>query len=341
MSNKKIGNVWVFIEQYEGKIADVSLELVCRARELAAQLGVKTEGVLLGKNVDGLTKTLHEYGCDNVFTADDERLAYFSALPYTRVIVDLVKAHTPNIFMFGATPAGRSLAPRVASKLLAGLTADCTDLQIDDFEDKANKRTLHNKLMQIRPAFGGNIIATIANSWDDPQMVTVREGVMALKEPEAGRKGEVTPVAVKLDDADLVVQVLERFREQKSVNLKNSQIIVSGGYGVGSKENFQLVEKLAETIGAGVGASRAAVDAGWIDHDHQVGQTGVTVRPRLYIACGISGSVQHRAGMTESAKIVAINTDADAPIFSVADYGIVGDLNDVIPKLIKAYKARV
>jgi len=340
MTNKKIGNIWVFIEQYEGKIADVSLELVCKAKELAEQLSVKTEGVLLGEKLEPLTKTLHEYGCDNVFAADDKNLAYPSVLPYTKIIVDLVKQHTPNIFMFGATPAGRSLAPRVASKLMAGITADCTDLQIDDFEDKAQKKTLHNKLMQIRPAFGGNIIATIVNSWNDPQMVTVREGVMPMKEPEKGRKGKVTQVDVKLDKNDLVVEVIDRFREKKSSNLKGAQIIVAGGYGVGSKENFNLINRFAETIGGGVGASRAAVDAGWIDHDNQVGQTGVTVRPRLYIACGISGSVQHRAGMQESSKIIAINTDPEAPIFSIADYGIVGDINDVIPKLMKAYKER-
>ncbi|MBT3381234.1 MAG: electron transfer flavoprotein subunit alpha/FixB family protein [Lentisphaerae bacterium] len=336
-----MGNVWVFIEQDDGKIADVSLELVSKARELAAELGVRTEGVFLGSDVAGLVPSLHEYGCDNVFLAQDPGLALFSALPYTKVIVDLVKARRPNIMMFGATPLGRSLAPRIASKLLAGLTADCTDLQIDDFEDRANKRVLKQKLMQIRPAFGGNIIATIVNSWEDPQMVTVREGVMRLDEPTPGRTGEVTEVAVELSDEDTIVSIIERFRAESSVNLKAAQIIVAGGYGVGSKENFDLVLEFAETIGAGVGASRAAVDAGWVDHDHQVGQTGVTVRPRLYIACGISGSVQHRAGMSDSAKIVAINSDANSPIFAIADYGIVGDLHDVIPKFIKAYRARV
>lgn len=339
--SEKIGNVWIFIEQDEGKIADVSLELVCKGRELADQLNVKTEGVLLGDGVRDLATTLHEYGCDNVFVADDPALGVFSALPYAKVIVGLVKQNRPNIFVFGASPVGRSLAPRVASELLAGLTADCTDLRIDDFEDKAGKRVMRNKLMQIRPAFGGNIIATIANSWEDPQMVTVREGVMKLVEPTPGRPGAVTDVAVELTDAEMVVKVIERSKREKKVNLKGGQIIVSGGYGVGSKDAFELIHKFAETIGASVGASRAAVDAGWIDHDHQVGQTGVTVRPRLYIACGISGSVQHRAGMAESAKILAINTDPGAPIFSVAHYGIVGDLHDVIPKLIRAYRARV
>ena len=337
---EKIGNVWVFIEQEAGKIADVSLELVCKGRELAAQLGVKTEAVLLGDKVAGCVDTLFAYGCDNVFLAEDSRLEPFTVLPYAKVIMDLIRAHKPNILLFGATLKGRELAPRVASEKLGGLTADCTDLRIDDFEDKKNNKSYTNKLMQIRPAFGGNIIATIVNTWDDPQMVTVREGVMKLDEPDFGRKGTVTPVEVKLTDAETVIKVLERVRADKEVDLKGAQIIVAGGYGVGSKANFKLIYDLAEALGGEVGASRAAVDAGWIDHDHQVGQTGVTVRPRLYIACGISGSIQHCAGMSESKKIIAINTDPGAPIFSVAHYAIVGDLNTVIPQMIKAFKAK-
>jgi electron transfer flavoprotein alpha subunit len=340
-SKPQIGNVWVFVEQDEGRVADVSLELVCKARGLADQLGVQVETVLLGRTVTDLAPTLHQHGSDNVFVAEDERLEPFTALPYARVLVGLVEQHRPNILMFGATHVGRSLAPRVASALQAGLTADCTDLRIDDFEDRAQKQVLHNKLMQIRPAFGGNIIATIVNSWQDPQMVTVREGVMRLDEPDPERRGTVTPVEVVLDAADTVVRVLERSKSEPSVNLRSAQIIVAGGYGVGSPAGFDLIRQLAETVGGEVGASRAAVDAGWIDHDHQVGQTGVTVRPRLYIACGISGAIQHRAGMAGSAKILAINSDPDAPIFSVAHYGIVGDLQQVIPKLIKAYRARV
>ena len=339
--SKKIGNVWVFIEQDGGKIADVSLELVCKGRELADTLGTKVEALLLGDNVKGLCPTLHSFGVDHVLLFEDPRLKQYSPIPYTKVIVEQIKKHKPNIILFGATVAGRSLAPRVASKQLAGLTADCTDLRIDSFEDKASGRTLPNKLMQIRPAFGGNIIATIVNSWDDPQMVTVREGVMKMSEAQPGRKGEATPIKVELDDTDCLLQIIERFKEEKSVNLKGAQIIVAGGYGLGSKDGFDLVKKFAEAIGGQVAASRAAVDAGWIDHDHQVGQTGVTVRPRLYIACGISGSVQHRAGMAESAKIIAINSDAAAPIFSIAHYGIVGDLNAVLSKFMKAYKARV
>ncbi|PLX40548.1 MAG: electron transfer flavoprotein subunit alpha [Deltaproteobacteria bacterium] len=334
-----MGNVWIFIEQDSGDIADVSLELLSKGCQLAGELGVKTEAVLFGAKVEGLVATLHEYGADNVFIAEDERLEPFSALPYTKMIVELVGAHRPNIILFGATQVGRSLAPRVASKLAAGLTADCTALEIDDYEDKASKTVMKNRLMQIRPAFGGNIIATIANSWEDPQMVTVREGVMPLSEPEKGRTGEVTKVAVNLSDEDTVVKVIERVKAESDVNLKGARIIVAGGYGVGSKDDFNLIKKFADAIGGEVAASRAAVDAGWIDHEHQVGQTGVTVRPKLYIACGISGSVQHRAGMSDSAKIIAINTDPDAPIFSIAHYGIVGDLKEAIPMLMKALKA--
>ena len=340
MSNK-IGNVWVFIEQEGGKIANVSLELVSKGRELAAKLGVKTEGIILGDGLSDSVETLYHYGCDKVFLVEDKALEPFTILPYAKGIVDLVKEHRPNILLFGATNKGRELGPRVASELLCGLTADCTDLQIDDFDDKVNKKQYKNKLMQIRPAFGGNIIATIVNTWEDPQIVTVRPGVMKLDEPDSSRKGECVKVKPKITSAETVVKVIERVQKEKEVDLQASQIIVAGGYGVGSQDNFKLIYDLAKTIGGDVGASRAAVDAGWIDHDHQVGQTGVTVRPKLYIACGISGSIQHRAGMSDSSKIIAINTDPDAPIFSVAHYGIVGDLNEVIPKMIKAFKSKV
>ena len=336
----KIGNVWVFIEQEGGKIADVSLELVSKGKELAERLGVKTEAVLLGNNVESCCSTLFEYGCDTVYLAEDPRLEPFTVLPFAKVIMDLIRTYNPNILLFGATMKGRELAPRVASEKLAGLTADCTDLKIEDFDDKVNGKYYTDKLMQIRPAFGGNIIATIVNTWDDPQMVTVREGVMKMGTPEAGRTGEIVKVDVTLTAEETVVKVIERIREEKSVDLKGARIIVAGGYGVGSKENFKLIHDLAKTLGGEVGASRAAVDAGWIDHDHQVGQTGVTVRPNLYIACGISGSIQHCAGMSDSKKIIAINTDPNAPIFSVAHYGIVGDLNQIIPMMIKAYKAK-
>ena len=336
----KIGNVWVFVEQEGGNIANVSLQLVSKGRELADRLGVKLEALLLGDKIADCIPELYSYGCDKVFLAEDPRLEPFTVLPYAKVIMDLIKAHKPNILLFGATLKGRELAPRVASEKLAGLTADCTDLQIDDFEDKKNNKFYTDKLMQIRPAFGGNIIATIVNTWDDPQMVTVREGVMKLGTPDPNRTGVVEKVDVQLSDVETVIKVLERVRADKEVDLQGAQIIVAGGYGVGSKANFKLIYDLAEAIGGEVGASRAAVDAGWISHDHQVGQTGVTVRPRLYIACGISGSIQHTAGMDQSKKIIAINTDPDAPIFSCAHYAIVGDLNTVIPEMIKAFKAK-
>lgn len=340
MSAKR-GNVWIFIEQEGGKIANVSLELVCKGRELAKRIGVKTEGVFIGDKLKKNVNTLYHYGCEKVFLAEDPKLEPFTVLPFAKIIVNLVKEHRPNILLFGATLKGRELAPRVASELLAGLTADCTDLKIDDFDDKVNKQFYKDKLMQIRPAFGGNIIATIVNTWEDPQMVTVRPGVMKLEEPDTSRKGELVNVKTDFTSEDTVIKVIERVQKEKSVDLQGSQIIVSGGYGVGTKENFKLIYDLAKAIGGEVGASRAAVDAGWIDHDHQVGQTGVTVRPKLYIACGISGSVQHRAGMSDSGKIIAINDDPDAPIFHVAHYGIVGSLNDVIPKMIKAFKAKI
>ena len=252
------GNVWVFAEQEGGKLADVSLELVSKACDLAAQLGTKVEAVLLGNNVGHCVDTLFSYGCSNVYLAEDERLEPFTVLPYAKVIMDLILEHKPNILLFGATMKGRELAPRVASEKKAGLTADCTDLQIDDFEDKVNKKFYKDKLMQIRPAFGGNIIATIVNSWDDPQMVTVREGVMKMGTPDPTCKGTVTKVDVALTEKETVVKVLERVRQDSTVNLKGAQIIVAGGYGVGSKENFKLIRDLADALGGEVAASRAA-----------------------------------------------------------------------------------
>ncbi len=242
--------------------------------------------------------------------------------------------------MYGATAMGRDLAPRVASELRAGMTADCTDLDIADVADPRTKVTHKNLLLQIRPAFGGNIIATIVNYDWWPQMATVREGVVALESPNESRKGKVIREDVEIAEALMAVRLIERHIEPRKVNLKGARVIVAGGGGVGSKENFHVIHELAGVIGGAVGASRAAVDSGYIAKEHQVGQTGTTVRPALYIAAGISGAVQHRAGMEESAKIIAINSDAQAPIFSVAHYGIVGDLNKVIPLMIKALRER-
>jgi len=333
-------NVWVYIQQDDGKPAEVSIELLCKARELADKLNVGVDGVLLGSDVQSEAKKLISYGVDNIFCVEDKRLKTYTPTPYTKVMVDLIKKHKPQIVLYGASTTGRDLAPRIASSLKVGLTADCTELEIGDHKIKDTE--FKDILYQIRPAFGGNIIATIVSPEHRPQMATVREGVMKLAEPKPDYKGTVTPIKVEFDEgSDFPTDILERVMEEKTVNLKSARIIVSGGMGVGSEEDFQLIKDLAHTLGGEVGASRAAVDAGFIKHDHQVGQTGTTVRPKLYIACGISGSIQHRAGMDQSARILAINTDPDAPIFQIAHYGIVGDIKEVIPKLIKSYKAKV
>ncbi len=332
------GEVWVFAEQEDGSLHDVSLELCGRARELADRLGVKTAAVLPGKNVGGLTDELIAHGADNVYVVDDKRLGHYQTGSYSQVLCTLIEKHRPQIVVYGATPMGRDLAPRVASTMRAGLTADCTDLEISDVTDPKTKTEQKNLMLQIRPAFGGNIIATIVNFDRWPQMATVREGVMPLKEPDAKRTGKVVNEKVEIDQTALALKLIERHIEPRTVNLKGARVIVAGGGGVGSKENFQLVQQLAGVIGGAVGASRAAVDGGLIGKEHQIGQTGTTVRPALYIAVGISGAIQHRAGMEESAKIIAINTDPEAPIFSVAHYGIVGDFKAVIPMMIKAIR---
>ncbi len=328
----------VFIQQDDGTVSDVSIELLSKARDLASQLQVGVTGVLMGDAVKAEAAKLIPYGVDEIFVIEDKRLKNYTPVPYAKVMVDMIKKHAPQIVLYGATTTGRDLGPRIASNLKVGLTADCTDLQIGDYAFKDSE--YKNILYQIRPAFGGNIIATIVAPEKKPQMATVREGVMKVGTPQAGYKGKVTSVPFTFSDSDFPSEIIKRIREEKLVDLKGSQIIVSGGIGVGSKENFSLIYELAHTLGGEVGASRAAVDAGFIAKDHQVGQTGTTVRPKLYIACGISGAIQHRAGMSESARIIAINTDNEAPIFQIAHYGIVGDLNDVIPKFIKAFKAK-
>ena len=337
--NRK-GEVWVFAEQHNGQLEDTPIELMSKARDLADKLGVKLAAVLLGDSVKDLAAKLTHCGADKVYVAEHPLLEAYQTNSYAKVMYDLIHKHEPQIVLYGATIAGRDLAPRIASATKAGLTADCTDLAIDHYTDPASKQKHTNILMQIRPAFGGNIIATIVNPQTRPQMATVREGVMRTLSPDAERKGEILPLEAELAKEDFKVQVLESTTVEKRVNLKTADIIVAGGAGVGSKENFQLIFKLASCLGAAVGASRAAVDGGFIHHDHQVGQTGTTVRPRLYVACGISCAVQHRSGMLESKKIVAINSDPEAPIFEVAHYGIVGDIKEVIPKMIAAYKGK-
>jgi electron transfer flavoprotein alpha subunit len=334
------GEVWVYAEQEDGSLHDVSLELCGKARDLADRLGVKAGAVLAGNGVKSLPGKLIAQGVDKVYVVDDPRLSHFSTLPYARVLTNVINKHQPQIVIYGATALGRDLAPRVASELRAGMTADCTDLEIDNVADPKTKIEHKNLLLQIRPAFGGNIIATIVNFDQWPQMATVREGVMPLLPPNPSRQGEVIEEKVEILETDMAVKLIERHLEPRKVNLKGARVIVAGGGGIGSKENFKLLYDMAGAIGGAVGASRAAVDSGFIGKEHQVGQTGTTVRPALYIAVGISGAVQHRAGMEESAKIVAINKDKDAPIFGIAHYGIVGDYKQILPMMIKAIKEK-
>ena len=333
------GEVWVFAEAEGGKLSDVPLELLSKGRELADELAVSLGAVLLGGDkIASLTGDLIARGTDKVYVVSDAKLDHYQTAPYSHVICNLIEARKPQIVMYGATPIGRDLAPTVASAAKCGLTADCTDLQIGDHKPPGSDTVHKNLLFQIRPAFGGNIIATIVNYDRWPQMATVREGVMVMPQADESRTGEIVDCEAGLDDVELPLEIIESVRREKKVNLKSARIIVSGGAGVGSKDNFKLIHELARCLGAEVGGSRAAVDLGYVAHDHQVGQTGTTVRPALYIACGISGAVQHCAGMQEAGKILAINTDPDAPIFQAAHMGIVGDMNIVIPKLIKAIR---
>ena len=336
MNNKN--EVWVFIEQEEGLIHDVSFELLGKARELADTLNTNVGAFILGENIQHLAQRATYFGANHVYLMDHQALAQYTTLPYANAACQLIQKYDPQIALFGATAIGRDLAPRIASTLKTGLTADCTDLQIGDYDYR--KQKFENILYQIRPAFGGNIIATIVSPECRPQMATVREGVMKAAEPSETNSAKIFKETVEFSPEDLAVKVLKRSVEKKTIDLKGADIIVSGGYGVGGKESFELIVKLADALGGVVGASRAAVDAGFVSHDHQVGQTGTTVRPKLYIAAGISGAVQHTAGMSESSKIIAINTDPNAPIFKLAHYGIVGDLNEVIPKLIEEYRKK-
>jgi electron transfer flavoprotein alpha subunit len=314
----------------------VSLELLTKAQNLAERLDSRVCALLMGHDVEHLAEILIHHGADVVFLADHPELIDYRTLPYARVASDLVRDRQPYIVLLGATPVGRDLAPRIASATNAGLTADCTALEIGDFERRGVKYT--DLLYQIRPAFGGNVIATIVNPEMHPQMATVREGVMRLDEPDVARQGKIEKIEPQLTEGDLALQVLKREMRLPECELKNADVIVAGGMGVGSKENFKLIYDLAKVLGGEVGASRAAVDAGFISAEHQVGQTGVTARPRLYIAAGISGTVQHRAGMDQASKIIAINIDPTAPIFEIAHYRIVGDLNEVIPRMMRAYR---
>jgi len=333
-------NIWVFIEQEDQHIAEVSLELLGKGAEISRQLGSEVWAVLCGAQVNGLAEQVIQHGADQVLLVEDPELEIYRTLPYCRVITNLARQWQPYIFMIGATPEGRDLAPRIASALKVGLTADCTDLQIGDYFSKKENTVYKDLLYQIRPAFGGNIIATIVNPKTRPQMATVREGVMRRSEADPNRKGRIERVRVTFEPGDFALQVLSRETREPTVKLKDAPVIVAAGAGVDSPEEFELVRELANLLGGEVGASRAAVDAGLISKEHQIGQTGSTVRPRLYIAAGISGAIQHRAGMDQSSKIIAINTDPNAPIFQIAHYKIVGDVAEVLPMLIKSLREK-
>ena len=335
-----MNNVFVYLEIEGTTVADVSLELLTKGRKLANQLGCQLEAVAAGNNLAGIEKQVLPFGVDKLHVFDAPGLFPYTSLPHSSVLINLFKEEKPQICLMGATVIGRDLGPRVSSALTSGLTADCTSLEIGDHEDKKEGKVYKNLLYQIRPAFGGNIVATIVNPEHRPQMATVREGVMKKEILSPTYQGEVIRHDVKkyVADTDYVVKVIERHVEKAKNNLKGSPIIVAGGYGMGSKENFDMLFDLAATLGAEVGASRAAVDAGYIEHERQIGQTGITVRPKLYIACGISGQIQHIAGMQDSSIIISINSDPNAPINTIADYVITGTVEEVIPKLIKYYK---
>ncbi|MDR0446544.1 MAG: FAD-binding protein [Oscillospiraceae bacterium] len=320
-------DVWVFAEQRDGKLMNVSIELMGEGKKLAGEIGCKLCAILCGEKVDTLVDELYEYGADKVYYADAPELKTYNTDSYTKVIYEAILKYKPEIVLLGATHIGRDLGPCLAVQCGTGLTADCTQLDIDP-EDK--------KLMQTRPAFGGNLMATILCPSHRPQMSTVRPGVMEKPERKSGAKGELiklTPVYKEGDIRQKVLEIVKGLTEQ--VSLTDAKIIVSGGAGLGGPDGFKVIKQLADRLGGVVGSSRAAVDAGWIDHSHQVGQTGTTVKPTIYFACGISGAIQHLAGMQNSGYIVAINKNENAPIFEVADYGIVGDLYKVIPALLE------
>jgi len=335
-----MNNLFVYLEIEEQTVAEVSQELLTKGRSLANQLNCQLEAIAIGSNLAGIESQVLPYGVDKLHVFDAPDLYPYTSLPHTAILVKLFEEEKPQIALMGATVIGRDLGPRVSSALISGLTADCTSLEIGPHEDKKQGKTYENLLYQIRPAFGGNIVATIINPDNRPQMATVREGVMKKEILDPNYKGEVIQhkIGDYVTDADFVVKVIERHIQKADHNLKGSPIIIAGGYGVGSKENFQLLFNLAKELHGEVGASRAAVDAGFADHDRQIGQTGVTVRPKLYIACGISGQIQHIAGMQESSMIISINNDPNAPINTIADYVINGTVEEVVPKLIKFYK---
>lgn len=336
-----MNNVFVYCEVEGTTVAEVSQELLTKGRKLANQQGVELHAIVASTGIKGQVEDqILPYGVDKLFVFDAEGLFPYTSAPHTDILVNLFKEEKPQIALMGATVIGRDLGPRVSSSLTSGLTADCTELEIGDYDDKKSGKHYEGLLYQIRPAFGGNIVATIVNPEHRPQMATVRSGVMQKSIYEGECKKEVVypEVSKYVPAEDFVVKVLDHHVEAAKHNLKGSAIVVAGGYGVGSKEGFDQLFELAHLLHGEVGASRAAVDAGWVDHDRQIGQTGVTVHPKVYIACGISGQIQHIAGMQDSGIIISVNNDPDAPINKIADYVINGNVEDVVPKLIKYYK---
>ena len=344
MNLEEYKGVYVFAQQVDNEISSIAFELLGKAKDLAKDLNTEVTAVLLGSGVKGLADQLAEYGADKVIVVDDPELKDYRTEPYAHALSSVINKYKPEIMLVGATAIGRDLGPRVSARVATGLTADCTVLEIGDFPLQAvpGQEQLHNQLLMTRPAFGGNTIATIACPYNRPQMATVRAGVMQKIDPIKGAKAVVEEFNPGFTPDNKYVEILDIVKAvSETVDIMDAKILVSGGRGVGSPENFKILEDLAEVIGGTVSCSRAVVDAGWKPRDLQVGQTGKTVRPNVYFAIGISGAIQHVAGMEEADIIIAINKDADAPIFDVADYGVVGDLNKIVPKLTEALKAEI
>lgn len=341
MNLEEYKGVYVFAQQVDNEVSNIALELIGKGKDLAKDLNTTVTAVLVGSNVMGLTEILGEYGADRVIVVDDPELKEYRTEPYTHALSSVIEKYKPDVFLIGATAIGRDLGPRVCARIHTGLTADCTQLDIGDFPlvPTPGKEQKHNQLLMTRPAFGGNTIATIACPEFRPQMATVRPGVMQKLPREAGRKAEIEEFNPGFVPNEKYVEIMEVVKAVSNVaDIMDAKILVSGGRGVGSPENFKILDELAEAIGGTVSCSRAVVDAGWKPKDLQVGQTGKTVRPHVYFAIGISGAIQHVAGMEESDIIIAINKDESAPIFDVADYGVVGDLNKIVPVLTQKIK---
>lgn len=342
MSLEEYKGVYVFAQQVDGEVSSIAFELLGKAKDLAKDLNTDVTAVILGSGIKGLADSLAEYGADKVIVVDDPELEVYRTEPYAHALSSVINEYKPEIMLVGATAIGRDLGPRVSARVATGLTADCTVLEIGDFTDSMTKETIPNQLLMTRPAFGGNTIATIACPYNRPQMATVRAGVMQKIDPVKGAKAEVIEYNPGFTPDNKYVQILDIVKAVSDVeDIMDAKILVSGGRGVGSKENFKLLQDLADVLGGTVSCSRAVVDNGWMPKDLQVGQTGKTVRPNVYFAIGISGAIQHAAGMEESDLIVAINKDETAPIFDIADYGLVGDLNKIVPQLTEMLKAEM